>query len=159
MASEHFVKMLKKLDRVLMSNDPTVIDALKQAMVLTEISDDHDPHYIYPVGPLESLHNKLEHISNKLDMLMANRYQTGTGTYYTTNTTGSYWSEPGYGAVGSISIQDYMMQEVGIGANGSSEPLDAYKKYTDVMPASPTEEGAFVLFDPDTGDSMSVKYK
>ena len=155
MVSEPFVKMLKKLDRVLMSNDPTVIDALKQAMVLTEVSDQHDPFYVYPVGPLESLHNKLEHISNKLDMLMSNRYQTGT---YTSNNTGSYWSEPGYGAAGSynhvgkISVQDYnyMMQEV----SAITAPNDRT-----VIPAAPTEEGSFVLFDPDTGDSMSVKYK
>ena len=155
MVSEPFVKMLKKLDRVLMSNDPTVIDALKQAMVLTEVSDQHDPFYIYPVGPLESLHSKVENLSNKLDILIANRYQTGSGTY-TSNTTGAYWSEPEYGAAGSyshvgkISVQDYMMQEV----SAITAPNDR-----EVMPASPTEEGAFVLFDPDTGDSMSVKYK
>lgn len=156
MVSEPFVKMLKKLDRVLMSNDPTVIDALKQAMVLTEVSDQHDPFYIYPVGPLESLHSRVENLSNKLEM-MVNRYQTGT---YTSNNTGAYWSEPGYGAaynhVGKISVQDYMMQEASVIAD---------EKYVDrfsnslVQPASPTEEGAFVLFDPDTGDSMSVKYK
>jgi hypothetical protein len=28
-----------------------------------------------------------------------------------------------------------------------------------VMPASPTDSDAFTMFDPDTGDSMSVKYK
>ena len=28
-----------------------------------------------------------------------------------------------------------------------------------VMPASPTDANAFTMFDPDTGDSMSVKYK
>jgi hypothetical protein len=28
-----------------------------------------------------------------------------------------------------------------------------------VMPASPTDADAFTMFDPDTGDSMSVKYK
>jgi hypothetical protein len=28
-----------------------------------------------------------------------------------------------------------------------------------VMPASPTDLDAFTMFDPDTGDSMSVKYK
>ena len=155
MVSEPFVKMLKKLDRVLMSNDPTVIDALKQAMVLTEVSDQHDPFYVYPVGPLESLHSRVENLSNKLDILITNRYQTGTGTY-TSNTTGAYWSEPGYGAAGSynhvgkISVQDYMMQEV----SAITAPNDR-----EVVPVSPTEEGAFVLFDPDTGDSMSVKYK
>ena len=155
MVSEPFVKMLKKLDRVLMSNDPTVIDALKQAMVLTEVSDQHDPFYIYPVGPLESLHSRVENLSNKLDILITNRYQTGTGTY-TSNTTGAYWSEPVYGAAGSynhvgkISVQDYMMQEV----SAITAPNDR-----EVVPVSPTEEGAFVLFDPDTGDSMSVKYK
>ena len=161
MVSEPFVKMLKKLDRVLMSNDPTVIDALKQAMVLTEVSDQHDPFYVYPVGPLESLHSRVENLSNKLDILITNRYQTGTGTY-TSNTTGAYWSEPGYGAAGSynhvgkISVQDYMMQEAGV------IPDEKYiDRFTNslVQPASPTEEGAFVLFDPDTGDSMSVKYK
>lgn len=166
MVSEPFVKMLKKLDRVLMSNDPTVIDALKQAMVLTEVSDHHDPFYIYPVGPLESMYSRIENLSNKLDMMMVNRYQTGT---YTSNNTGSYWSEPGYGAVGStgygaidaagsynhvgkINVQDYnyMMQEF----SAITAPNDR-----EVVPASPTEEGAFVLFDPDTGDSLSVKYK
>ena len=158
MASEPFVKMLKKLDRVLMSNDPTVIDALKQAMVLTEVSDHHDPFYIYPVGPLESMYSRIENLSNKLDIMMKNSYQTATGTYYSTNTTGSYWSEPGYGAAGSynhvgkISVKDYnyMMQEV----SAITAPNDR-----EVVPASPTEEGAFVLFDPDTGESMSVKYK
>lgn len=153
MESNPFVKMLKKLDRVLMSNDPTVVDALKQAMVLTEISDQHDPFYIYPVGPLESLHSRVENLSNKLNILITNRYQTGT---YTSNNTGSYWSEPEYGAVPSydqinkISIQDYMMQ----GVSAITAPNDR-----EVVPASPTEEGVFVLFDPDTGDSMSVKYK
>jgi len=157
MASEPFVKMLKKLDRVLMSNDPTVIDAIKQAMVLTEVTDQHDPMYIYPVGPLESMYSRIENLSNKIDIMIQNSYRTATGTYYSTNTTGSYWSEPGYGAVGAVGSVDPLMSVLERNLNELKNTTPYFDNL--VQPASPTEEGAFVLTDPDTGDSMSVKYK
>jgi hypothetical protein len=79
--------------------------------------------------------------------------QRSWNTYTTTTAdTSGYWREPdltNYGMVNSIGTL-------------TQEEVEKYLRYpidTTVVPASPTEPGAFTMFDPDTGDSMSVKYK
>ena len=67
-------------------------------------------------------------------------------TYWTTNTTG------GMGYTGSLGATS----AIGSTTSYSYDPVYSGGY---VMPASPTDPDAFVLTDPDTGDSLSVKYK
>ena len=68
-----------------------------------------------------------------------------------------HWLEHGYGNWGITNISGpYPSMTV-----EDIEKLQSYNISTTgtVMPASPTDADAFTMFDPDTGDSMTVKYK
>jgi hypothetical protein len=141
MLDTNVLDLLKGLDAVLVSRDPTVIDAFTQALVLSKIAEPNGLH-----GPLQKMYFELCSIRRELDKLKwdmeARQQRSVDGTKwvspypsYTTTTAdlSGYWREPN-------------MYFGGI-------------KDTTVEAASPTDPDAFVLTDPDTGDSMSVKYK
>jgi len=144
MLDSNVLDLLKGLDALLVSKDPTVIDAFTQAFVLSKIAE---PNGLQ--GPLQKMYYELCSLRRELDQLKwdmeARQKRSVDGTtwvspypYYTTTTadTSRYWREPEiYGKSG------YLIKD------------------TTVEAASPTDPDAFVLTDPDTGDSMSVKYK
>ena len=147
------LEALQQIDKVLTSKDPTVTDAFQQALVLTKVVEPDRINF----GPLEQMWRELVEIRRELEHLKreATGYpRTGSWNTYTTTTadTSGYWREPdltNYGMVNSIGTL-------------TTEEVEKYLRYpidTTVVPASPTEPGAFTMFDPDTGDSMSVKYK
>jgi hypothetical protein len=147
------LEALQQIDKVLTSKDPTVVDAFQQALVLTKVVE---PDRI-KFGPLEQMWRELVEMRRELEQLKREtaRYTaTGSWNTYTTTTadTSGYWREPdltNYGATGSI-------------GKLTNEEIEKYLRYpidTTVVPALPTEPNAFTMFDPDTGDSMSVKYK
>ena len=147
------LEALQQIDKVLTSKDPTVTDAFQQALVLTKVVEPDRINF----GPLEQMWRELVEIRREVEQLKreASRYPTqGNWTTYTTTTadTSGYWREPdltNYGMVNSIGTL-------------TTEEVEKYLRYpidTTVVPASPTEPGAFTMFDPDTGDSLSVKYK
>jgi len=144
MLDTNVLDLLKGLDAVLVSRDPTVIDAFTQALVLSKIAEPNGLH-----GPLQKMYYELCSIRRELDQLkwdMEARQQRSVDgakwvspySSYTTTTAdlSGYWREPEiYGKSG------YFIKD------------------TTVEAASPTDPDAFILTDPDTGDSMSVKYK
>ena len=147
------LEALQQIDKVLTSKDPTVTDAFQQALVLTKVVEPDRINF----GPLEQMWRELVEIRRELEHLKreATGYpRTNSWNTYTTTTadTSGYWREPdltNYGMVNSIGTL-------------TQEEVEKYLRYpidTTVVPASPTEPGAFTMFDPDTGDSMSVKYK
>ena len=146
------LEALQQIDKVLTSKDPTVTDAFQQALVLTKVVE---PDRI-KFGPLEQMWRELVEIRRELEQLkreVAFPTQRSWNTYTTTTAdTSGYWREPdltNYGMVNSIGTL-------------TTKEVEKYLRYpidTTVVPASPTEPGAFTMFDPDTGDSMSVKYK
>jgi hypothetical protein len=169
MLGTDLVQRLRDLDAVLLSRDPTVIDAFKQAMVLTKVAE--DSMNINPVGPLEQMWRELSELRQaveilKRDILYTNSRQTGT--YWSPKT---YEQGRNYGNWGvyTTTTADDRMSGYSAVATLSEEQIaeltnDLYKNTTTatsgtVMPASPTDLDAFTMFDPDTGDSMSVKYK
>lgn len=150
MLDSNVLDLLKGLDAVLVSRDATVIDAFTQALVLSKIAEPNGLH-----GPLQKMYYELCSLRRELDQLKwdmeARQKRSVDGTtwvspypYYTTTTadTSGYWREPDIYGMGRLT---------GVGLN----PL----KDTTVEAASPTDPDAFILTDPDTGDSMSVKYK
>lgn len=149
------LEALQQIDRVLTSKDPTVTDAFQQALVLTKVAE---PDRI-KFGPLEQMWRELVELRRELEQLkrevaFPTAYQKqGSWNTYTTTTadTSGYWREPDtdYGMLNSIGTL-------------TQEEVEKYLRYpidTSVIPASPTEPGAFVITDPDTGNSLSVKYK
>ena len=60
MAKTNLVEQLRELDAVLVSRDPTVIDAFKQAIVLSKVAE--DSMNINPVGPLEQMWRELQNM-------------------------------------------------------------------------------------------------
>jgi len=160
-------ELLRDIDQVLLSNDPTVKDALKQAVVLSKVAEQ-----INTRGPLEKMFWELQELRRELDQL-----KTEVSFGNMNRDRGAYWSpktyEQGrnYGNWGvyTTTTADDRMSGYSAVATLTDEQLteltnDLYKNTTTatsgtVMPASPTDLDAFTMFDPDTGDSMSVKYK
>jgi len=160
-------ELLRDIDQVLLSNDPTVKDALKQAVVLSKVAEQ-----INIRGPLEKMFWELQELRRELDQL-----KTEVSFGNMNRDRGAYWSpktyEQGrnYGNWGvyTTTTADDRISGYSAVATLSEEQIaeltkDLYKNTTTattgtVMPASPTDSDAFTMFDPDTGDSMSVKYK
>jgi hypothetical protein len=90
--------LLMKLDRLVTSEDPTVMDALKSALVLVEMAEDPPAD----TGPLMRMHRKLIDMQYQIDFLngkLAGLAQTNPyqGVTWTDNTTGwpvNQWSDP-----------------------------------------------------------------
>ena len=141
---------LRNLDQVLASNDPTVWDAFKQAVVLSKVAAQDS----VLTGPLEKMFWELTELRREVEMLKFNRYQEKPSDYWSPNT---YERGRNYGNWGITNISGpYPSMTV-----EDIEKLQSYNISTTgtVMPASPTDADAFTMFDPDTGDSISVKYK
>ena len=144
------VENLRNLDQILVSHDPTVQDAFKQAVVLSKVAEQNS----VLTGPLEKMFWELQEMRREIEMLKVNRYQEKPSDYWSPNT---YERGRNYGNWGITNISGpYPSMTV-----EDIEKLQSYNISTTgtVMPASPTDADAFTMFDPDTGDSMSVKYK
>ena len=120
---------LRNLDQVLASNDPTVWDAFKQAVVLSKVAAQDS----VLTGPLEKMFWELQEMRREIEQLKVESVNRERGTYWSPNT---YERGRNYGNWGITTPNDKT-----------------------VVAASPTDLDAFTMFDPDTGDSMSVKYK
>jgi hypothetical protein len=160
MAQNDLVQQLRDLDQVLTSRDPTVIDAFKQAIVLTKVAE--DSMNINPVGPLEQMWRGLQDMRRELDQLKADAVNKDRGTYWSKDT---YERGRNYGNWG-LNTTPYMPtatltpeQIAELTDIMYRNPVTTSTTSGTVMPASPTDLDAFTMFDPDTGDSMSVKYK
>jgi hypothetical protein len=92
------IELLIKLDKLVCSNNPTVQDALKSALVLAEVSDevkDND-------GPFMRMYSKIADLQYQIDFLngkiagMGDRNPYQNVTWTNTNTTGKapYWNDP-----------------------------------------------------------------
>ena len=96
------LELLMKLDRLVTSDDPTVHDALKSALVLVEVSEeikDND-------GPFMRMYSRIADLQHQIDMLLdmlqssrsgmgeSNPYQNVTWADNTTGWTGSQWADP-----------------------------------------------------------------
>ena len=123
------VENLRNLDQILASNDPTVWDAFKQAVVLSKVAAQD----IVLTGPLEKMFWELQEMRREIDQLKVESVNRERGTYWSANT---YERGRNYGNWGITTPNDKT-----------------------VVAASPTDLDAFTMFDPDTGDSISVKYK
>ena len=126
---------LRNLDQILASNDPTVWDAFKQAVVLSKVAAQDS----VLTGPLEKMFWELTELRREIEQLKVESVNIERGTYWSPNT----YSSPNTYDHG----RNY-------GNWGITTPNDKT-----VVAASPTDLDAFTMFDPDTGDSMSVKYK
>jgi hypothetical protein len=120
---------LRNLDQILASNDPTVWDAFKQAVVLSKVAAQDS----VLTGPLEKMFWELQEMRREIDQLKVESVNRERGTYWSPNT---YDHGRNYGNWGITTPNDKT-----------------------VVAASSTDLDAFTMFDPDTGDSMSVKYK
>jgi hypothetical protein len=152
-------EQLRELDQVLASHDPTVQDAFKQAVVLSKVAE-LNPATQQP-GPLEKMFWELTELRREVEMLKFNRYQEKPSDYWSPNTyeRGRNYGNWGIttdntGGLPSLTIEDINNLSDSYYTNPITTPNDRT-----VMPASPTDLDAFTMFDPDTGDSMSVKYK
>ena len=148
---------LRNLDQILVSHDPTVQDAFKQAVVLSKVAEQNS----VLTGPLESMFWELQEMRREVEMLKVNRYQEKPSEYWSPNTyeRGRNYGNWGIttdttGGLPSLTIEDINNLSDSYYTNPITTPNDRT-----VMPASPTDLDAFTMFDPDTGDSMSVKYK
>ena len=145
-------EQLRQIDQVLASTDPTVQDAFKQAVVLSKVAESN-PATKQP-GPLEKMFWELNELRREVEMLKVNRYQEKPSDYWSPNTyeRGRNYGNWGFttttNTVPTLSAEDIAKIQQGYGPNGGI-----------VTSASPTDADAFTMFDPDTGDSMSVKYK
>ena len=120
---------LRNLDQILVSHDPTVWDAFKQAAVLSKVAEQNS----VLTGPLEKMFWELQEMRREIEQLKVESVNRERGTYWSPNT---YERGRNYGNWGITTPNDKT-----------------------VVAASPTDLDAFTMFDPDTGDSMSVKYK
>ena len=130
------VENLRNLDQILVSHDPTVQDAFKQAVVLSKVAAQDS----VLTGPLEKMFWELQEMRREIDQLKVESVNRERGTYWSPNT---YWLPNTY---------DHGRKNYG------NWGITTQNDKT-VVPASPTDSDAFTMFDPDTGDSMSVKYK
>ena len=157
MAKTNLVEQLRELDAVLSSRDPTVLDAFKQAVVLSKVVEN-----INARGPLEQMFWELQEMRRELDQLKVDAVNKDRGTYWSKDT---YERGRNYGNWG-LNTTPYMPtatltpeQIAELTDIMYRNPVTTSTTSGTVMPASPTDADAFTMFDPDTGDSMSVKYK
>ena len=157
MARTNLVEQLRELDAVLASRDPTVLDAFKQAVVLSKVVEN-----INARGPLEQMFWELQEMRRELDQLKVDAVNKDRGTYWSKDT---YERGRNYGNWG-LNTTPYMPtatltpeQIAELTDIMHRNPVTTSTTSGTVMPASPTDLDAFTMFDPDTGDSMSVKYK
>ena len=73
---------LRNLDQILASNDPTVWDAFKQAVVLSKVAAQDS----VLTGPLEKMFWELQEMRREVEMLKVNRYQEKPSDYWSPNT-------------------------------------------------------------------------
>ena len=92
------LKSLRKLDRLITSNNTTVQDLLDQAYVAAEIADD-DSEIWTDIGPLERMYSELQVMSKAILQLQSeinlkrdNSYENVTWTQSHTGT--DQWIEP-----------------------------------------------------------------
>ena len=157
MAKTNLVEQLRELDAVLTSRDPTVLDAFKQAVVLSKVVEN-----INARGPLEQMFWELQEMRRELDQLKVDAVNKDRGSYWSTKT---YEQGRNYGNWGlnttpympTVTLTDEQIAE--LTDIMYRNPVTTSTTSGTVMPASPTDADAFTMFDPDTGDSMSVKYK
>lgn len=141
---------LRNLDQVLASNDPTVWDAFKQAVVLSKVAAQDS----VLTGPLEKMFWELQEMRREIEQLKNDAVTRERSTYWSKDTyeRGRNYGNWGFttttNTVPTLSAEDIAKIQQGYGPNGGI-----------VTSASPTDADAFTMFDPDTGDSMSVKYK
>jgi hypothetical protein len=163
MARTNLIEQLRELDAVLMSNDPTVKDAFKQAVVLTKVVE--DSMNINPVGPLEHMGRELQDMRREIDKLKNNinfdNISRQTGTYWSAQTyeRGRNYDNWGLTTNSIAQLPQLSAEEISALVNDTYYGNITVSNSGMVTPASPTDSDAFTLFDPDTGDSMSVKYK
>lgn len=148
MANE-VLEELKNLDQVLASHDPTVQDAFKQAIVLSKVAAQDS----IKTGPLEKMFWELQEMRRELDQLKSDTVTRERGTYWSKDTYERGRNYGNWGITTSTTVPPLTIDDI--------EKLQSYSIPTSgtVVPASPTDLDAFTMFDPDTGDSMSVKYK
>jgi len=167
MAQTDLIERLRDLDAVLLSRDPTVIDAFKQAIVLTKVAE--DSMNISPVGPLEQMWRELTELRREVEQLRTdinfNNMNRDRGAYWSPKTYEQGRNYGNWGVYTTTTADDRISgySSTAIFTDEIAELTnELYKNTTTsgtVIPASPTELDAFTMFDPDTGDSMSVKYK
>lgn len=149
------LQYLRELDRILVSSDPTVRDAFKQAIVLSMVAEQDSVF----TGPLEKMFWELTELRRDVESLkMAGARGS---TYWTDSTYTSVKNSPNWGVTTATTggLPSLSIEEIANLTNKLySLPMTMPNDKT-VMPASPTDADAFTMFDPDTGDSMSVKYK
>ena len=156
------IELLRKLDRLLTSDNPTVMDALKQALVLSDVAAEESDDSELDNGPLVTMYEELRRVKIELQYMRAKDQQPLGGDYRWTNTTGYDPNHPwfgtgtGYtmtsttGAIGAVGSIGDIFVNYPTGNNGMSGLVES---------ALPSDPDHFVLTDPDTGASMSVKYK
>jgi len=157
MAKTNLVEQLREMDAVLTSRDPTVLDAFKQAVVLSKVVEN-----INARGPLEQMFWELQEMRRELDQLKVDAVNKDRGTYWSKDT---YERGRNYGNWGlnttpympTVTLTDEQIAE--LTDIMYRNPVTTSTTSGTVMPASPTDADAFTMFDPDTGDYMSVKYK
>jgi hypothetical protein len=91
------LELLMKLDKLVSSDDPTVQDALKSALVLVEVSNEDKDND----GPFMRMYSKMADLQYQIDFLKgkitgmgeSNPYQGVTWTN-TNSTADNYWNDP-----------------------------------------------------------------
>jgi len=157
MAKTNLVEQLRELDAVLTSRDPTVLDAFKQAVVLSKVVEN-----INARGPLEQMFWELQEMRRELDQLKVDAVNKDRGSYWSKDTyeRGRNYNNWGLNTtpyMPTVTLTDEQIAE--LTDIMYRNPVTTSTTSGTVMPASPTDADAFTMFDPDTGDSMSVKYK
>jgi hypothetical protein len=157
MAKTNLVEQLRELDAVLSSRDPTVLDAFKQAVVLSKVVEN-----INARGPLEQMFWELQEMRRELDQLKVDAVNKDRGTYWSKDTyergrNYNNWGITTMPYTPNVTLTDDQIAE--LTDIMYRNPVTTSTTGGTVMPASPTDSDAFTMFDPDTGDSMSVKYK
>jgi hypothetical protein len=93
------IDLLMKLDRLVSSDDPTVMDALKSALVLAEVSEetkdkDNDGPFMRMYSKISDLQYQIDFLKGKIaGMGESNPYQNVTWTN-TNSTADNYWNDP-----------------------------------------------------------------
>jgi len=157
MAQTNLIEQLRELDAVLASRDPTVIDAFKQAVVLSKVAEN-----VTARGPLEQMFWELNEMRRELDQLKVETVNRERGTYWSKDTyergrNYNNWGITTMPHTPNVTLTDEQISELTDILHRN--PVTTSTTSGTVMPASPTDLDAFTMFDPDTGDSMSVKYK
>lgn len=90
MDDDSLLELLRRIDRLFSSDNPTVTDLIEQALVASMVTDDDGLNY----GPVEMMYHELVRLRTDINQLRGEISNNRTGSYWSDSTSHDPYSDP-----------------------------------------------------------------